>query len=64
MRYFIFRIELDTKENNSLEVIKKRVRENKDLFGRDMKFSKLEFSEKFLPEYLIKNKKFYQNWII
>ena len=56
--------ELDTKENNSLEVIKKRVRENKDLFGRDMKFSKLEFSEKFLPEYLIKNKKFYQNWII
>ena len=56
--------ELDTNENNNLEVIKKRVRENKDLFGRDMKFSKLEFSEKFLPEYLIKNKKFYQNWII
>jgi len=56
--------ELDTNENNSLEIIKKRVKENKDLFGRDIKFSKLEFSEQFFPQYLIENKKLYQDWII
>ena len=56
--------ELDTIENNDLETIKKRVKENKDLFGRKIKFSKLEFSSKFLPEYLIQNKKKYQDWII
>jgi beta-1,4-mannosyl-glycoprotein beta-1,4-N-acetylglucosaminyltransferase len=56
--------ELDTNENNNIEIIKKRVKENKDLFGRDIKFSKLEFSEQFFPQYLIENKKLYQNWII
>ena len=56
--------ELDTFENNDLETIKKRVKENKDLFGRKIEFSKLEFSSKFLPEYLIENKKKYQDWII
>ena len=56
--------ELDTNENNNLEIIKKRVKENKDLFGRDIKFSKLEFSEQFFPQYLIENKKLYQDWII
>ena len=55
--------ELDTIENNDLETIKKRVKENKDLFGRKIKFSKLEFSLKFLPEYLIQNKKKYQESI-
>ena len=56
--------ELDTSENNNLEIIKKRVKENKDLFGRDIKFSKLEFSEEFFPQYLIKNKSLYLSWII
>ena len=56
--------ELDTNENNNIEIIKKRVKENKDLFGRDIKFSKLKFSKQFFPQYLIENKKLYQNWII
>ena len=56
--------ELDTIENNDLDIIKKRVKENKDLFGREIKYSKLEFSEKYFPEYLIKNKSLYKNWII
>ena len=56
--------ELDTVENSNLDVIRKRVKENKDLFGREIKYSKLEFSEKYFPEYLVKNKNYYQNWII
>jgi beta-1,4-mannosyl-glycoprotein beta-1,4-N-acetylglucosaminyltransferase len=56
--------ELDTNENNNLDVIKKRVKENKDLFGREIKYSKLEFSEKYFPDYLVKNKELYENWII
>ena len=35
-----------------------------DLFGREIKYSKLEFSEKYFPEYLIKNKSLYKYWII
>ena len=56
--------ELDTIENNDLDIIKKRVEEKKDLFGRHIKYTKLEFSEKYFPDYLIKNKKLYQSWII
>ena len=56
--------ELDIFENNNLDTIKKRVNENKDLFGREIKYSKLEFSKKYFPDYLIKNKNLYQNWII
>ena len=56
--------ELDIIENNDLDIIKKRVKENKDLFGRKIKYSKLDFNEKYFPEYLIKNKNLYKNWII
>jgi len=56
--------ELDTIANNDLDIIKKRVEEKKDLFGRNIKYTKLEFSEKYFPDYLIKNKKLYQSWII
>ena len=56
--------ELDINENNDLDTIKKRVRDNKDLFGREIKYSKLEFSEKYYPEYLIKNRNLYETWII
>ena len=34
--------ELDTNENNDLDTIKKRVRDNKDLFGREIEYSKLD----------------------
>ena len=46
------------------KTIKNRVKSNKDLFGRDINFSKIEFSEDNLPKYLIDNKEIYKNWII
>ena len=56
--------ELDINENNDLDIIKKRVKDKKDLFGREIKYSKLELSEKYFPEYLIKNRNLYKIWII
>jgi beta-1,4-mannosyl-glycoprotein beta-1,4-N-acetylglucosaminyltransferase len=57
-------VELDTAENNSLETIKNRVRSNKDLFGRDITFSKIEFTKDHFPEYIINNEALFKNWII
>tara|TARA_B110000503_G_scaffold122264_1_gene186676 strand:- start:1967 stop:2773 length:807 start_codon:yes stop_codon:yes gene_type:complete len=57
-------VELDTAENNSLETIKNRVRSNKDLFGRDITFSKIEFTKDHFPEYIIDNEVLFKNWII
>ncbi len=57
-------VELDTAENNSLEIIKNRVRSNKDLFGRDITFSKIEFTKDHFPEYIINNEALFKNWII
>ena len=56
--------ELDTEENNSLEVIKERVKSNKDLFGRDIMLSKIEFTRDHFPEYIINNRELFENWII
>ena len=56
--------ELDTTENNNLETIKKRVRLNKDLFGRDITLSKIEFTRNHFPEYIINNRELFKNWII
>jgi len=56
--------ELDTAENNSLETIKNRVRSNKDLFGRDITFSKIEFTRDHFPEYIIDNEALFKTWII
>tara|TARA_Y100001970_G_scaffold159597_1_gene195262 strand:+ start:465 stop:1271 length:807 start_codon:yes stop_codon:yes gene_type:complete len=56
--------EFDIKENNKLETIKKRVREKKDLFGRDITFSQVDFNNSIYPKYLIDNKEFYKDWII
>jgi len=57
-------VELDTAENNSLETIKNRVRSNKDLFGREITFSKIEFTKDHFPEYIINNEALFKNWII
>ena len=56
--------ELDTEANSNLETIKKRVKQKKDLFGRDITFSKVDFDEVIYPRYLVKNKEFYKDWII
>lgn len=56
--------ELDTVENNNLETIKDRVRSNKDLFGRDITFTKIEFTKDHFPEHIIENKEQFKNWII
>ena len=56
--------ELDTVEHNNLEIIKDRVRSNKDLFGRDITFTKIEFTKDHFPEHIIENKEQFKNWII
>ena len=56
--------ELDTAENNNLETIKDRVRSNKDLFGRNITLTKIEFTKDHFPEHIVKNKEHYKNWII
>jgi beta-1,4-mannosyl-glycoprotein beta-1,4-N-acetylglucosaminyltransferase len=56
--------ELDTVENNNLETIKDRVRSNKDLFGRDIALTKIEFTKDHFPEHIIENKEQFKNWII
>ena len=56
--------ELDTAENNNLETIKDRVRSNKDLFGRNITLTKIEFTKDHFPEHIVKNKEQYKNWII
>ena len=56
--------ELDTKENSNLDTIKQRVKQKKDLFGRDITFSKVDFNEIIYPRYLVENKEVYKDWII
>ena len=56
--------ELDTAENNNLETIKDRVRSNKDLFGRNITLTKIEFTKDHFPEYIINNEALFKNWII
>jgi len=56
--------ELDTAENNNLETIKDRVRSNKDLFGRNITLTKIEFTKDHFPEHIIENKEQFKNWII
>ena len=43
-------------EINNLEIIKTRLRELKDIRGRDYEYKKLELDKNF-PEYIINNKK-------
>ena len=50
-------------EINNLEIIKTRLRELKDIRGRDYEYKKLELDKNF-PEYIINNKKKYQDWIV
>jgi len=40
------------------------VRSNKDLFGRDITFSKIEFTRDHFPEYIIDNEALFKTWII
>jgi beta-1,4-mannosyl-glycoprotein beta-1,4-N-acetylglucosaminyltransferase len=56
--------ELDTAENNNLETIKDRVRSNKDLFGRNITLTKIEFTKDHFPEHIIENKEQFKNLII
>jgi len=40
------------------------VRSNKDLFGRNITLTKIEFTKDHFPEHIVKNKEQYKNWII
>ena len=56
--------EYDKDEITNLTNIRKRISRNEDLFGRKVFYDKVSFSDKYLPKYLIENKKFYKDWII
>ena len=54
--------EFDKDEFKNREIIEKKIKNGEDIFNRNFSFKKIEIDEKF-PEYLIKNKDKYKNWI-
>jgi len=56
--------EFDKDEFKSLDKINQNLKNQKDLYGRDINFTKVDFNEKVFPDYLISNKALYKEWII
>ena len=50
-------------KNINVKSIEEKIANNEDLFGRKIKFKKIDLDEKF-PEYILNNKVKYKNWII
>ena len=50
-------------EINNIEKIKERLKNLKDIRGRNYQYEKLELDNRF-PEYIINNQKKYQEWIV
>ena len=55
--------EYNTKDFTDVELIKKKISKGEDLFQRKIKYKKIEVDETF-PEYIIKNKEMFKNWIL
>ena len=55
--------EFNTKENSNMENIKKRIKENKDIFDRGFELKKIEIDDTF-PDYIVNNQFFLKEWII
>ena len=54
--------EFDKKKYKDKETIKRKINNGEDIFDRNFLFKKMNIDENF-PEYLIKNKRKYKNWI-
>ena len=59
---YIFKEKIDEKYLN-VEEIKKRIKEGKDIIGREEKYEAIDLDGRF-PEFILKNKKLYQDWLI
>ena len=47
----------------NLQEIIKRMNNGEDIIGREEKYNSINLDSRF-PDFLIKNKKFYKNWIV
>ena len=54
--------EFDTNNIKDKSKIIKKIEDGEDIFNRNYKFKRINIDDRF-PEYLIKNKKKYINWI-
>ena len=59
---YIFKEKIDEKYLNLQEIIK-RMNNGEDIIGREEKYNSINLDSRF-PDFLIKNKKFYKNWIV
>ena len=55
--------EFNKNKFTSLSNIKKRIKNFKDLFDRESKFEKVKIDQKY-PNYILKNRKRFSNWIV
>ena len=55
--------EYNTKEFTNIDFIKKRISQGKDLFHRNIEYKKINIDNTF-PEYIIKNKEMFKDWIL
>ncbi len=55
--------EFNKKKFTNINLIKKRIKQKKDIFDRNIKFSKIK-NEKELPEYILKNKQKFKQLMI
>ena len=55
--------EYNTKEFTNIDFIKNRISLGKDLFNRNIEYKKINIDNTF-PEYIIKNKEMFKDWIL
>ena len=55
--------EYNTKEFTNIDSIRKKISLGKDLFNRKISYKKLEIDKSF-PEYIVKNKEKFKDWIL
>ena len=55
--------EFNQEKFTNVENIKKRIKNNSDIFGRNYKYKKIEINEDF-PKYIMENKSKFSEWIV
>ena len=55
--------EYNKKEFTSIEYIKEKISSGQDLFKREINYKKINIDDSF-PEYIVKNKKMFKDWIL
>ena len=55
--------EFNTTENTDEKNIEERIKNNKDIFGRNFELKRIDIDNSF-PDYIVKNQKNLENWII